>query len=148
VNSTVEKILLEYDPLPENILPALKKTSAVFGYISKAQSSLIADYFSVPLSKIYETATFYDLINTTKQADVIIQVCSSVNCASASSFEIISEIENTLRIKAEDDFNPKIKLETVSCLGRCGSGPIMIVNGKVYERVTKNSVHHILKEYL
>lgn len=147
MEKTLQKILLEYDPLLENLLPALKEISAVFGYVSKKDAQVIADYFSIPLSKVFETASFYDLIKTEKPADIIIQVCSSINCVSANSFEVVSEIENALKIKAGDEFNPKVRLETISCLGRCAEGPVVAVNGKIYEKVTKSEVHRILKEW-
>jgi NADH-quinone oxidoreductase subunit E len=144
---TVEKILLGYDPKTINLLPALKKISAVFGYVSKMDAQKIAGYFSIPLSKVYETASFYDLINTKKQPGLIIKVCSSTHCVMSNSFEIIREIENYFRIKAGDELNPKVKLEAVSCLGQCGEGPIMIINDKVYQNVTASSVHGILENW-
>lgn len=148
MDKTVQKILLEFEPKNENLLPTLKKISAVFGYISEKDAEIVADYFSVSLAKVFEIASFYDSIQTEKPASVIIQVCSSANCAVNNSFSILAEIENLFRIKSGDDNNPKIKLEEISCLGRCADGPVMVVNGKIYERVTKSSVHSILKEYL
>lgn len=145
---TIEKILLEYDSEKPNLLPALKKISAVFGYVSEENAQKTADYFSVPLNKVFETASFYDLVNIKKQPEIVIQVCSSANCAVNGSFEIIRELESALKIKCGDDSNLKIKLETVSCLGQCADGSIMVVNGTVYERVTKSSIHSILAEYI
>jgi len=135
---TVQKILLEFESKAENLLPALKKISAVFGYISKNEIDLIADYFSLSPTKVFETASFYNQISTEKPPQVLIQVCSSANCSMNNSFEIIKEIESVF----------KIKVEEISCLGRCAEGPIMVVNGKIYEKVSKSSVHEILKEYI
>ena len=145
---TTSKILLAFDPEQKNILPALQEINSENGYISKSDAQKAADYFSVPLSKIYETASFYDLLRTEKSPQILIQVCSSANCALSESFGIISEIENTLHIKSGDKNNPKIRLEEVNCLGRCGEGPIVVVNGKIYLQVTASSIHGILKEYL
>jgi len=145
---TVEKILLEFDPEQKNLLPALKKIDAAFGYVGEEEASKTADYFSVPLSKVYETASFYDLVKTKKQPNLVIQVCSGANCAVKSSFKVIREIESQLRIKAGDDFNPKAKLEIISCLGQCGQGPVMVVNGNVFTRVTPSSVDDILRNYI
>ena len=148
MNKTVEKILLEYDPENENILPVLKKVSASFDYVSKNDAEKIADYFSVSLSKIYEIASFYDLIKVKKQPEILIQICSSANCVVNNSFRLIKEIENYFHIKEGDDNSSKIKLEAVSCLGRCEEGPIMIINGKIYTGVTKDLVYEILEEWL
>jgi NADH-quinone oxidoreductase subunit E len=144
---TIEKILLGFDPESKYLLPALKKISADFGYIGEVDARKVADYFNLPLSKIYETASFYDQIKVKKGANLLIQVCSSPNCALGDSFKVIKDIENYLKIKASDENNPKVKLEMISCLGRCGKGPIMVINDKVYENVTTSSVHRILEEW-
>jgi len=145
---TIEKILLEFDPVTINLLSALKKISAVFGYISEVDAQKTADYFTLPLSKVYETASFYDLINTKKQPNLVIQVCSGTNCTVTGVRDIIYEIENYFHIKAGDENNPRVKLKVISCLGRCGEGPVVVINSKVYERVTVSGVHGILEEYL
>ena len=148
MHKTVEKILLQFDPEKINILATLKEISSIFGYISKKDMQKVANYFSLPLSEIYETASFYDLIKTKKTASLVIKVCSGTHCSISDSTGIIREIENYFRIKAGDEFNPKVNLEIISCLGRCGEGPIVVINEKFFERVTKNSIHNILAEYL
>lgn len=146
-SSTIEKILLEFDPEAKNLLPALRKIGSSFGYISEADAGKVADYFELPLAKVYETASFYDLLSTKTRARLEIKVCSGGDCVLGNSVEIIREIENYFRIKAGDEFHPKVRLEKISCLGRCGEGPIMMVNGKVYEKVTKSSIYEILDKY-
>jgi len=47
VMKTTEKILLNYDPEKENLLPVLKEISSFFGFISEKNAQKIADYFSV-----------------------------------------------------------------------------------------------------
>ncbi len=144
---TVEKILLEFDPEKTNLLLALKRVSADFGYICEKDAQKIADYFELPLAKVYEVASFYDFIETKKPANLMIGVCSGADCILNSSLGIIREIENYFRIKSGDENNPRVRLERISCLGRCGEGPIVVVNGKVYERVTESGVHKILGEW-
>jgi NADH-quinone oxidoreductase subunit E len=148
MSNSVEKILLEFDPISSSLLPALKKISAAFGYISENDARKIAEYFSLPLSRIYETASFYDQINVKKNPDLLVQVCSGANCAVGGSFKVVREIENFLKIRTGDEFNPKVKLEVISCLGRCGEGPIVVINGKIFVNVTVSSIHGILEEWL
>jgi len=144
---TVEKILLEFDPEKRNLLPALRKISASFGYVNEQEAEKVADYFSISLSQVYETASFYDLLRTKKEASLVVKICSGGNCAVNNSFRLISVVERILGIKVGDDFNPKKKIEIVSCLGKCGEGPIMIVNGKVFEKVKPAKVQEILEKY-
>jgi NADH-quinone oxidoreductase subunit E len=147
-NITVEKILLEFDPVAQNLLLALKKISKNFGYICEKDSQKIAEYFEFPITKIYETASFYDLVETKKPANLEIKVCSGGDCNLGQSTNVIREIENHFRIRVGDKFNPKVRLKKISCLGRCGDGPIVIVNRKVYERVTASSIYKIFAEWI
>ncbi len=148
MGKTVQKIILGYDPVISNLLPALKEVSAIFGYVSKNNAEKMADYFSVPLSKIYETASFYDILKIKSEPTLIIKVCSGANCAIKKSFNIIKAVENYFKIKSGDNFNPKVRLEIISCLGRCGEGPIVVINERVYERVTESSIYGILEEWV
>jgi len=145
---TVEKILLEFDPEKSNLLPALRKTSASFGHVDEKDSQKIADYFKVNLTKVYETASFYDLLKTKKGAALLVQICSGGNCAVNNSFKLIQSVERFLGVKAGDEFNPKKRIEIISCLGRCGDGPIMIVNGKFFEKVIPSKIEEIFKGFL
>ncbi|HHE45805.1 MAG TPA: hypothetical protein ENL05_00420 [Candidatus Moranbacteria bacterium] len=145
---TVEKILLEFNPEKSNLLLALKKINATFGYISEKSAQKIADYFSLPLSQVFETASFHNALNVKKPPRLVIKICSGANCALNNSFQTIKEVENYFKIKADREDNPEVKLETVSCLGRCGEGPVMMVNGKVYTKVTKDKIYEILKEWV
>lgn len=145
---TIEKILLEFSPEEKNILPALKKIGEAFGFVEKENAQKVADYFSAPLSRIYETASFYDLINTEKQPPVVVQICSSTHCTLFEAGKIIAEAENVLGVKSGDENHPRFRLERISCLGRCGEGPVMVVNGTVFTQVTPSMVYGILEEYL
>lgn len=145
---TIEKILLDFSPSAGNILPVIQKVSAAFGYVDEKNAEKIADYFSITKSQVYETASFYDLTKTKKSSQMMIQVCFSTHCALNHAAEIIAEIENILHIKAGDENHPKFQLEKISCVGRCGEGPIVIVNGKVYERVMVAMVRGMLEEWI
>lgn len=145
---TTEKILLNYDSEEKNILPALKEISAAFGYLSRKDAGKAAEYFSVPVSKVYEAATFYDMLNVEKQPLMVIQICYSTHCVVNGSNKVVDAIEKYLHIKSGDENNPRVKLERISCIGRCGEGPVVVINGRVYERVNESSVIGILGEWV
>jgi NADH-quinone oxidoreductase subunit E len=145
---TVEKILLNYDPEINNLLLALKEVSASFGYVSQTDAQKVAEYFAVPLSQVFQVASFYDSIAIEKKPPLVIRVCSGTHCAVAGAADVTNEIENLFGIKSGDKFNPKVRLEIISCLGQCGEGPIVVVNEKTYQRVTRGEVHKILEEYI
>jgi NADH:ubiquinone oxidoreductase subunit E len=145
---SVKKILLEFDPESRNLLPALKKISADFGLIDYKQSEIVAEYFNLPLSRVFEVASFYDLTPVTKSPPYIIQICSSPNCCYRGSSLIIKSLENLLKVREGDNMNPRIKLESISCLGLCAEGPVMSINGKLFTNVNHHLAIDLIKKYI
>ena len=145
---TVEKILLEFDPELVNLLPALRKISASFDYVNESEAKKLADYFKINLTKVYETASFYDLLKIKKEPPLVVKICSGGNCAVDNAFKVIKAVERYLGVKAGDDFNPKKKIEIVSCLGQCGKGPIVIINGKIFEKVAPSHVEEFFRGFM
>lgn len=64
------------------------------------------------------------------------------------SFEIIRQIEMLLKIEMGNDSHPKVKLETMSCLGLCDQGPVMMIDEQVFEKVRPETVDDIILDYL
>lgn len=144
----IQKILLQYNPKLENLLRVLKEIQKENKYISKNDCDKIAKYFSLPLARVYSLASFFDLINTQPNTKKIIKVCSGGPCLMEKSFEIIRQIEMLLKIELGNDSHPKVKLETVSCLGLCDQGPVMMIGEQVFEKVKPESVDDIILNYL
>jgi NADH:ubiquinone oxidoreductase subunit E len=148
MTKTVEKILLDYEPNSENILAVLKSINKIFGFISKKDAQKTATYFGLPASKIYETASFYDLIETKRQPSLYIKLCSSIHCSVNQSELVKKAIENYFKIKAGDEFHPKVKIKIISCVGECGKGPIMFVNDRMYSMVKVGDIYEIFSHYV
>ncbi|MBD3238623.1 MAG: hypothetical protein GF332_03220 [Candidatus Moranbacteria bacterium] len=144
---TIQKILLGFEPRPENLLSALHAINQQFGYISKANCYHVAEYFEMAPPKIYGIITGSEVLRDKPAADLEIQVCDSSFCKSKGSDQIVKEVENLLSIKANYPTS-KFNLKTISCLGKCQEGPIMVVNGVIYEKVNPAMVDDILKNYL
>ena len=144
---TVQKILLNYDPEPQNFLKAVKEINEVFGYVSKENTYLLADYFSLSPAEAFSALSFYDEIRTKPKSDVEIKVCMGVPCEMRGSGRVLREIENFLRAKADNDKTPKLEILTSSCQGRCKRGPVVIINGNVYENVKAFEIDDILRGY-
>ncbi len=144
---TVQKILLGFSPSPENILPALKEINRVFGHISKEQIYFLAEYFDRSPAEIFSTASFYEDLRTEPKSDVEIVICMSAPCEMRGASEVLKEVEKFLGMRADKDKNPKLEIRTSSCQGLCNRGPVMIVNGTVYENVKPLAVDDLLRSY-
>lgn len=144
----IKEILKEFLPEKENLLPVIKKINQQNSFFSQQAVEMIAEYFGISKSKVFQTASFYDEIKTKKPALVEVGICDSLNCENKSSEKIIQSLENFFKVKVEDDFNEKLKIKRISCQGRCLVGPIMVVNGNVYEKVTPSFAIETVGSYL
>lgn len=145
---SIQKILLEFEPKPENLLRVLKEIQKENKHISKNDCEKVANYFSFPLARVFSFASFFDDIKTKKETKKSIKVCSGGPCVMENTAEIIHQIEMLLHIEAENDAHPKWKLERMSCRGLCDRGPIMTVDDQVFEKVRPEMVDDIISNYL
>ena len=138
--------------------PSDKKRSAVIesllilqhhnnGYVTKNIIKALSDYLSVSEIDIYEVATFYTMINIDPVGRNVISVCNNISCMLRGSDEILSHIEDKLKIKVgESTKDNKFYLkDEIECLAACNGGPMMQVNHKNYENLTLEKVDEILE---
>ena len=138
--------------------PLDKKRSAVIesllilqhhndGFITKNIIKALSDYLSVSEIDIYEVATFYTMINIDPVGRNVISVCNNISCMLRGSDEILSHIEDKLKIKVgESTKDNKFYLkDEIECLAACNGGPMMQVNHKNYENLTLEKVDEILE---
>ncbi|OGI25840.1 MAG: hypothetical protein A3J76_04850 [Candidatus Moranbacteria bacterium RBG_13_45_13] len=145
---SIQKILLQFEPKPENILRAIKELAKSEKYLSKSECGAIALYFSLPLARVYSTASFFDMVKVKKEAKRIIKVCSGGACLSGKSMEIVRQIEMQLKIELGNDAHPKFRLELMSCRGLCDRGPAVEIGDNIFEKVRPETVDDIIRNYL
>jgi len=68
-------------------------------------------------------------------------------CFVRGSEAILRELEPQLRIKNGDtSIDGLFTLDSLRCVGACGLAPVVMVNDKVYGRVTTEDVARIISE--
>ena len=151
----------ELEKLINNVVkkfPSDKKRSAVIesllilqhhnnGYVTKNIIKALSDYLLISEIDIYEVATFYTMINIDPVGRNVISVCNNISCMLRGSDEILSYIEDKLKIKVgESTKDNKFYLkDEIECLAACNGGPMMQVNHKNYENLTLEKVDEILE---
>ena len=145
---SIQKTLLKFEPRAENLLAVLKEIQKENRYIEKIECEAVAEYFSLPLARVYSTASFFDQLKTKKESKKIIKICSGGSCLGEKSMEVARQIEMLLKIELENDGHPKYKLELMSCAGLCDQGPVMMIGDQIFEKVKPEMVDDILRNYL
>jgi NADH-quinone oxidoreductase subunit E/NADP-reducing hydrogenase subunit HndA len=144
---TIQKLLLQFKPKTENVLPLLHKVNEAFGYISRENFELIVDYFDVSEEKVYGLISSSRILKLSPRPKMEIEVCTNPSCKLEGSDEVILEIEKYYKIKVDRENNRGVSLKRADCFGRCLDGPVVKINGNFYEKVTPNRIDDILRDF-
>ena len=70
-------------------------------------------------------------------------------CYVRGAEDVLEAFEKELRInRTETTKDGLFTLDSIRCVGACGLAPVVMVNDKVYGRVSANDVKNIIDEYL
>lgn len=143
----IADILSRYPVKRSALIPLLYLAQREPGYITEAAMKEIAGLLNLTPPQVYETATFYTMLNLKKVGKHHIQVCKSLMCALVGSDTVIGWISAKLGIKPGETTPDKLfTLSIVECLAACGTGPMMQVNDDYYERLTEEKLDRILAD--
>lgn len=130
----------------DNLIPILQATQDEFGYLSEDSLKIIATTLKLPLSKIYGLSTFYNQFRFVPPGKYHIRVCHGTGCHMNDAGLILKEIQKTLNIQdGETSRDGLFSLEVQSCIGACGQAPVISINGKFYNRLTKEKLKSVLQ---
>jgi len=147
--SRIEVILKRFPQIKRNaLIPLLQAVQDEFGYISEESISSIGVHLSLPTSKIYGLATFYNQFSFTPRGFYHVVLCNGTSCHMSGSGELLSELTKLLDIKdGETTRDGMFSLEVQSCIGACGQSPVMAVNGEYHSGISVKEVREIIKQY-
>ena len=143
----IADIVNRYPVRRSALIPLLYLAQRETGYITEAAMIEIAGILKLTPPQVYETVTFYTMLNLKQVGKFHIQVCKSLMCALVGSDTLIGWIKTRLGIgPGETTPDGAFTLSTVECLAACGTGPMMQINDDYYERLTEEKLDRILAD--
>ncbi len=143
----IDEIVSRYPVKRSALIPLLYVAQREQGFITEAAMREIAALLQLTPPQVYETVTFYTMLNLKRVGKFHIQVCKSLMCALVGSDTLIGWIKTKLGIgPRETTPDGLFTLSTVECLAACGTAPMMQINDDYYERLTEEKVDRILAD--
>ena len=148
-SSRIEAILHRFPQSKRNaLIPLLQAVQDEFGYISEEAVASIGSHLSLPTSKVYGLATFYNQFTFSPRGLYHVIVCNGSSCHMGGAGELLNEVTKLLEISdGETTRDGRFSLEVQSCIGACGQSPVMSVNGSYYSGIGVKEVREIIKRY-
>lgn len=131
-----------------NLISVLLDIQGKFNYLPEQELEKIAQELNIPIAQIYSLATFYGAFSLEPKGKHIIRVCMGTACHVRGGQRILDRLKQMLEIDSEETTSDNLfTLETVNCLGACALGPLVVIDGKYYGKITTTKIEKVLKEY-
>lgn len=141
----IAEILHSYPQDPRYLLAILLEMQEKLKYLPTSAMRAVAEYLSVPDSRVYAVATFYSTLSLHKKGRKIIKVCMGTACHLRGAASVLEEISKQLGVKTgETSADGEYTLETVNCVGACALAPVMIAEDRTYGKMAPAKVADIL----
>jgi NADH:ubiquinone oxidoreductase subunit E len=129
------------------LIPILQEVQEHQGYLSREAVTRISKHLSLPASKIYGVATFYNQFRFQAKGKYHFMVCRGTACHVKGSGRVLEMAQKLLKLKPGQTTRDNLfSLEVVACMGACGLSPVMNLNGEFHARITPQKLLKIIQE--
>ncbi len=143
----LDKIMTDYGYKKSNLIAMLQSVQQIYKYLPEEAITYIgAKVEGLSPATVFGVATFYAQFSLEPKGRYEIKVCDGTACHVRGSMPVLKAVKKKINLKdgkmtTEDGL---FSLETVSCLGACSLAPAMVINGKIYPKMTEDAVSMII----
>ncbi len=130
---------------PDALIPLLQRVQVRDGYLSRAAMTEIAAALSIPVSRVFGVATFYNQFRLAPLGEHVIEVCRGTACHVKQSLTLSQYLKHRLRLRADGNSPDGVfSVVTVACLGACSMAPVIRLDGQFHGHLTVESLEALL----
>jgi len=147
LRTNIERRIKDFGNNRSALIPVVQEVQLEYGHVSEYVMQVIADILQIHPVEVYGVVSFYSFIGHKQKGRFIIRLCRTLSCEMQGKDRVARQLENDLGISfGETTPDGNFTLEWVNCLGMCDQGPALLVNERIYTKVTPENVHSILEE--
>src|SRR5262252_9245052 len=133
---------------PGALLPILHGIQDALGYIPPAAVPIIAEGLNLSRADVHGVISFYHYFRDTKPGRHTIHLCRAEACQSMNQKATEAHAKETLGVDFHGTSSDgAFTLEPVYCLGNCAASPAMMIDEKLYGRVTPQRFDAIVAQW-
>ena len=149
--SAIDKVLETYEFKKSNLIAILQRIQEIYRYLPLDALTYVGTKIEgLSPATVYGVATFYAQFSLDPKGKYEIKLCDGTACHVRGSMPVLDAGRGKLGLTPEKSTTDDgmFSLETVSCLGACGLAPVIVINGKVYPKMTADAVKVALDEVI
>ena len=145
----IEPLLGQFEDRRTDLIPILQGVQDTFSYLPQEVLRKIARKLRVPLTDVYQVATFYRCFSLVPRGKHVVQVCLGTACHVRGAPRVLDRILRDLKLAGPGTtLDLQFTIETVRCIGCCGLAPVARVdNTNTHPHLTQAKVPGLLRKY-
>lgn len=129
------------------VLPCLRRIHERRGYVANADIDALVDFLGVPRIQVEEALSFYTQFRRRPIGRWHLQICRNVSCSMRGAERLLEHVQRRLSVApGETTTDGRCTLDTVECLGSCGTAPVIMVNERYVENLSVAALDRLLDE--
>jgi NADH-quinone oxidoreductase subunit E len=134
--SQIDEVITHYPVKRSAALPLLHLVQEDAGWISPAAIEWIAAKLELAPINVYELVTFYPMFRQQPIGRRHIKVCRTLSCALTGGYQVCAEFQKQFGCHpGEVSADGEVTIDFVECLASCGTGPVVMIDDDLHERV-------------
>ncbi len=130
----------------EQVMDVVFALQDSFGYLSDELLEEAASLLGMTPLEVEEIATFYEFIYRKPVGEYVIHVCDGVVCWMQEYQSVLNYLRKKLNIDyGQTTTDGRFTLLPTCCIGYCDRAPAMMINRKVYGKLTPERIDEILE---
>ncbi|MCZ6672208.1 MAG: NADH-quinone oxidoreductase subunit NuoE [Verrucomicrobia bacterium] len=138
---TLEKIettIPKYPVKRSAVMTLLHFIQSEQGYISNEAVEWVAEKLEIQPINVLEVVTFFPYYRQEKLGKVHVRVCRTLSCALMGAYKLSDDLVKQLDCKmGHTKEDGSVTLEYAECLAACGTGPVVLVDEDLFEKLNQ-----------
>jgi NADH-quinone oxidoreductase subunit E len=140
----IDEVITHYPVKRSALLPLLHLIQEDVGWISPAAMEWIAAKLELQPINVYEVVTFYPMFRQKPIGRRHIKVCRTLSCALTGGYKVCDEFQKQFGCgPGEISADGEVTIEFVECLASCGTGPVVLIDDDLHEKVDAAKVKQL-----
>lgn len=143
----LDEIIELYGGKKSYLIAMLQKVQEIYRYLPEDAMTYIGTKVEgLSPATVYGVATFYAQFSLEPKGKYEIKVCDGTACHVRGSMPVLEAVKKKIQLQdgKMTTENGMFSLETVSCLGACSLAPAMVINEKIYPKMTPDAVEIVI----
>ena len=146
-SKNIDKLLENRKNSPNELIEVLQDVQENYDYLPEDVLKTISEKLEIPLIEVFRVANFYKAFTLKPRGEHLLTACMGTACYVRGAPKFLDEVLGQLNVRpGETTEDGKFTVETVSCLGACALGPIVVLDGKYYDHMTAGKLRNLIQK--